>query len=72
MPLKPSYLLAALGLVFSAQAAHAAGTLIYCSEASPEGFDTAQYTAGTTNDASGHTIYNRLVDFKKGTPSRRS
>lgn len=67
MPLKPSYLLAALGLVFSAQAAHAAGTLIYCSEASPEGFDTAQYTSGTTNDASGHTLYNRLVDFKKGT-----
>ncbi|HEY0295091.1 MAG TPA: ABC transporter substrate-binding protein [Bordetella sp.] len=67
MPLKPSHLIAAIGLAISMQAAHAAGTLIYCSEASPEGFDIAQFTTGTTNDAAGHTVYNRLVDFKKGT-----
>jgi dipeptide transport system substrate-binding protein len=67
MHFKPSRLLAVLALAFSAQAAHAAGTLIYCSEASPEGFDVAQFTTGTTNDAAGHTVYNRLVDFKKGT-----
>lgn len=45
---------------------HAAGTLIYCSEASPEGFDVAQYTGGNTFDASGHTVFNRLAEFEKG------
>ena len=44
-----------------------AKTLIYCSEGSPEGFDPAPYTAGTTFDASSKTIYNRLVEFKPGT-----
>ena len=44
-----------------------AKTLVYCSEASPEGFDPAAYTTGTTFDASAHTVYNGLVDFKKGT-----
>ena len=44
-----------------------AKTLVYCSEASPEGFDPAAYTTGTTFDASSHTVYNGLVDFKKGT-----
>ncbi len=42
-------------------------TLIYCSEGSPEGFDPAPYTAGTTFDASSKPIYNRLVEFKRGT-----
>ncbi|WP_377293943.1 ABC transporter substrate-binding protein [Rhizobium sp. SG2393] len=41
-------------------------TLVYCSEGSPEGFDSALYTAGTTFDASSRTVYNRLVEFKKG------
>ncbi|EJF95345.1 hypothetical protein MEG_00078 [Bartonella tamiae Th307] len=40
-----------------------AKTLIYCSEASPEGFDPALYTSGTTVDAAALTIYNRLVEF---------
>ena len=44
-----------------------AKTLVYCSEGSPEGFDPALYTAGTTFDASAHPIYNRLVEFKTGT-----
>ena len=44
-----------------------AKTFVYCSEASPEGFDPAPYTAGTTFDASGHAVYNRLVQFKPGT-----
>jgi dipeptide transport system substrate-binding protein len=44
-----------------------AKTLVYCSEGSPEGFDPALYTAGTTFDASSKTIYNRLVEFKIGT-----
>jgi dipeptide transport system substrate-binding protein len=44
-----------------------AKTFVYCSEASPSGFDPALSTSGTTYDAVGHTVYNRLVDFKKGT-----
>ena len=44
-----------------------AKTLVYCSEGSPEGFDPAPYTAGTTFDASSRTIYSRLVEFKPGT-----
>jgi dipeptide transport system substrate-binding protein len=43
-----------------------AKTLVYCSEGSPEGFDPALYTAGTTFDASSRTVYNRLVEFKHG------
>lgn len=39
-------LVLALGMTAAAAASHAAGTLIYCSEGSPEGFDTAQYTRG--------------------------
>ncbi|QHQ37485.1 ABC transporter substrate-binding protein [Algicella marina] len=47
--------------------ASSAQTLVYCSEGSPEGFDPALYTAGTTFDASSHPIFNRLVEFKVGT-----
>ena len=59
----------ATGLVLAALAAGSAGakTLVYCSEGSPEGFDPALYTAGTTFDASSHPIYNRLVEFVTGT-----
>ena len=44
-----------------------AQSLVYCSEGSPEGFDPALYTAGTTFDASSHPIYHRLTEFKVGT-----
>lgn len=44
-----------------------AKTLVYCSEASPEGFDPAPYTSGTTFDASSKPVYNRLVEFEAGT-----
>ncbi|MDZ4093538.1 MAG: ABC transporter substrate-binding protein [Paracoccaceae bacterium] len=44
-----------------------AKTLVYCSEGSPEGFDPALYTAGTTFDAAARTVYNRLVEFTPGT-----
>jgi dipeptide transport system substrate-binding protein len=47
--------------------AHAQKTLVYCSEGSPEGFNPALYTAGTTFDASSRQIYNRLVEFEPGT-----
>jgi dipeptide transport system substrate-binding protein len=53
--------------VVLAPAAHAQKTLVYCSEGSPEGFSPALYTAGTTFDASSRQIYNRLVEFERGT-----
>lgn len=60
------HLLLAVGLTAAASAVQAAGTLIYCSEASPEGFDSAQYTGGSTFDAAGHAMFNRLIEFKAG------
>ncbi|AML53735.1 ABC transporter substrate-binding protein [Falsihalocynthiibacter arcticus] len=54
-------LMATMGTAASAQ------SLVYCSEGSPEGFDPALFTAGTTFDASSHPIYNRLTEFKVGT-----
>lgn len=56
-----------LSLALAATGAHAASTLIYCSEGSPEGFDPARYTAGTTFDASSQPVFNRLVEFELGT-----
>lgn len=47
--------------------AGAGKALVYCSEASPEGFDPGLYTSGSTFDASGHAIYNPLVGFVNGT-----
>jgi dipeptide transport system substrate-binding protein len=44
-----------------------AKTLVYCSEGSPEGFNPQLYTSGTTFDASSRAIYNRLVEFERGT-----
>ncbi len=52
--------------------AHAApkgptGTLVFCSEGSPAGFDPGQHTTSTDFDASTDTIYNELVQFRNGT-----
>ena len=61
-------LIATTGMVAAFAATSAsAQTLVYCSEGAPEGFDPALYTAGTTFDASSHTIYNQLVEFETGT-----
>lgn len=49
------------------KAAGGSKTLVYCSEGSPSGFDPGQYTDGSTFDASAHTLYNGLVEFKVGT-----
>lgn len=43
-----------------------AKTLVYCSEGSPEGFNPALYIANTTFDASSRQIFNRLVEFERG------
>ena len=53
----------AAGLATSASAK----TLVFCSEGSPEGFDPALYTSGTTFDASSRQIFNKLVEFERGT-----
>ncbi len=59
---------ASLGLAMTmALAAGAqAKTLVYCSEGSPEGFNPALYTSGTTFDASSRQLFNRLVEFERG------
>ncbi|KHL71928.1 peptide ABC transporter substrate-binding protein, partial [Pseudomonas putida] len=56
--------LLAVGLLSQASALQA-GNLVFCSEGSPAGFDTAQYTTATDNDAA-EPIYNRLVEFQRG------
>ena len=60
-------LLAATAMTAAMGGAAFAQTLVYCSEGSPEGFDPAPYTAGTTFDASSRPLYNRLVQFERGT-----
>ncbi|RMS19499.1 Peptide ABC transporter periplasmic peptide-binding protein, partial [Pseudomonas coronafaciens pv. garcae] len=59
-------LLLSTALLACAPLAHAASTLVYCSEASPAGFDPSQYTSGTDFDASAETVFNRLTQFKRG------
>jgi dipeptide transport system substrate-binding protein len=58
--------LLAASLLAGATLAHAGGTLIYCSEGSPAGFDPGQYTTGTDFDASAETVFNRLTQFQRG------
>ncbi len=60
-------LLAATALVALMSGAASAKTFVYCSPASPEGFDPAAYTGGDTFDASAHPVYNRLAGFENGT-----
>ncbi len=42
-----------------------ANSLVFCAEASPAGFDIAQYTSATDSDAA-TPIYNRLMEFERG------
>ena len=46
--------------------AQAKGTLVYCSEGSPEGFQPQFFSTGTTFDAASVPLYNRLVQFELG------
>src|SRR5476651_1943120 len=59
-------LLLAATLLACTPLAQAASTLVYCSEASPAGFDPSQYTSGTEFDASAETVFNRLTQFERG------
>ncbi|MEQ3626228.1 MAG: ABC transporter substrate-binding protein [Celeribacter sp.] len=61
LSLAAGLLLSTVGMAAQAQ------SLVYCSEGSPEGFDPALYTSGTTFDASSHPIYDHLTEFKVGT-----
>ena len=61
---KPVLVAGLLGLAMSTGAV--AQTLVFCSEGSPEGFDPALFTSGTTFDASSRQIYNKLVEFERG------
>ena len=47
--------------------AAAKGTLVYCSEGSPEGFQPQFFSTGTTFDAASVPMFNRLVEFEIGT-----
>jgi dipeptide transport system substrate-binding protein len=58
---------ATLGLALGTAGVAQAKTLVFCSEGSPEGFNPAFYTAGTTFDASSRTLFNKLAEFKRGT-----
>lgn len=63
-----SAILAGLGAaaVLALAGAASAKTLVYCSEGSPENFTPAINTTGTSFDAA-RPVYNRLVEFKRGT-----
>jgi dipeptide transport system substrate-binding protein len=63
--LLPLALLAALTALPLAAAGK--GTLVYCSEGSPEGFQPQFFTTGTTFDAVSVPMFNRLVEFEIGT-----
>lgn len=57
-----------LALAISAATAGVqAQTFVFCSEASPEGFNPSLFTSGTTLDASANTMLNGLVEFQLGT-----
>ena len=61
-----TYLVAAAALAVGMAGAADAKTLIYCSEASPEGFDPGLYEGGNTLDVNIAT-YDGLIRFKVGT-----
>lgn len=57
--------LSLMGLVLSSNVL-GQETLVYCADGSPEGFDPALYTKTTTFDASSRQVYNKLIEFKRG------
>ncbi len=56
-------------VMLTALSANAAKTFVYCSEGSPSSFNPQLATDGPTFNASSHTIYNTLVEFKQGSTS---
>lgn len=58
-------------VAMAASSAAAAKVLSFCSDADPEGFDPALYVTRTTFDASAQTLYNRLIEFERGSTELR-
>ncbi|HEY1944452.1 MAG TPA: ABC transporter substrate-binding protein [Roseiarcus sp.] len=56
----------ALAALLLGSTAVSAKTLVYCSEGSPENFQPALNTTGTSFDAA-RPVYSRLTEFKRGT-----
>lgn len=66
-PLAPRswpFALACGALLLAAAHAHAAGTLTFCLDAAPEGFDMAQYETNGTFDAVGVPLYGQLTTIR--------
>ena len=51
-------------LLLAAVAGHAAGTMSFCSDSAPEGFDMAQYETSGTFDAVGVPLYEQLTAMR--------
>lgn len=66
MKLSTKLPLTALALAFSATVMAAPKTLVYCSEASPSYLNPQLVTDGSSIDATGQQIYNRLTAFETG------
>lgn len=56
----------AVALSTATTLAQAKNTLVYCSEGSPAGFDSAQYSAGTDFDAAANNVFDGLMRFPRG------
>src|SRR5437016_14062328 len=67
--MKSTWMGAAIGVVavLCAAGGAQAKTLVYCSEASPEGFTPAFSSSNVTFDASSRQIFDRLLEFERGT-----
>ena len=61
-----TYVSLGLAALLMGSTAASAKTLVYCSEGSPENFQPAINTTGTSFDAA-RPVYNRLTEFKRGT-----
>ena len=72
MRITPRHFALVAAFTLAAGTSVAAGkTLIFCSEGSPAGFDPACYVTGTDFDASAETIFDRLVEFERGSTKVR-
>jgi len=65
--LLPAIATAAISIGMLGASPASAKTLVFCSEGSPEGFNPAFYTSGTTFDASSRQLFNKLAEFERGT-----
>lgn len=61
-----SALITSLFVLLTAQNSFAAKTFVYCSEGSPSSFNPQLATDGPSFNASSHTVYNTLIQFKTG------